>query len=249
MRDTGICMRLKVTRTEKNEMNTGMKDRPVPRGYRVPVLVYHSVGDVFYNDPVYSMHPADLKEHIVHLKNLGYTYITMDDLPELSQIKKPVIMTFDDGYADNYDNLFPLLKKQEAKAVVSVICSEIGAKGRLTEQQIREMSDSGLVSVQSHTMSHQALDTMSKDQLEYELWESKRRIGCITGKEPSAICYPMGSCSAPVLQCVEKYYSYGIAGTGPCFVTGQNPYEIERFFIYRGLAAEALGNRISGYES
>ena len=249
MRNTGICMRLKVTRTEKNEMNTGMKDRPVPRGYRVPVLVYHSVGDVFYNDPVYSMHPADLEEHIVHLKNLGYTYITMDDLPELEQIKKPVIMTFDDGYADNYDNLFPLLKKQEAKAVVSVICGEIGAKGRLTEQQIREMSDSGLVSVQSHTMSHQALDTMSKDQLEYELGESKRRIGWITGKEPAAICYPMGRCSESVILCAKKYYSYGIAGEGTCFVTGRNPYEIKRLFMYRGITAKELGDCISWYES
>ena len=259
MRNTGICMRPKAMRTGKTEMDTVMTGQPekrklpenrtVPPGYRVPVLVYHGVGDAFDGEPVYFVHPKDMEEHIVHLRSLGYTYITFDDLPEIAQIEKPVIMTFDDGYADNYYNLFPLLKKYRVKAVLSVICDEIGTKGKLTARQIREMSDSGLVSVQSHTMSHQELDTMSEAKLEYELSESKRRIGLLTEKEPSVICYPMGRCSASVLRCAERYYSYGIAGTGDCFVTGRNPYEIERFFMYRGLAAEALGNRISGYES
>lgn len=229
-------------------MDTVMKEQTVPAGYRVPVLVYHSVGDDFFSNPIYSMNPKDMEEHIICLRDLGYTFLTFEDLLNIEQIKKPLLMTFDDGYGDNYYNLFPLLKKYDVKAVISIICDEIGKKRMLTAKQIREMSDSGLVSVQSHTMSHKPFDTMSEAQFEYELAESKRRIGCITGKEPSAICYPMGIYQASNLQYVKKYYSYGIAGTGACFVTGLNNYEIGRLFMGRGLKATELKERISLYE-
>ena len=68
--------------------------------------------------------------------------------------EKPVILTFDDGYDDNYTELFPLLQKYNAKATIFVIPKAIGTPHKMTAEQIYELSRSGLVSIQSHTYSH-----------------------------------------------------------------------------------------------
>ena len=69
-------------------------------------------------------------------------------------------LTLDDGYEDNYTNLFPLLKKYQAKATISVVTGSIGQPGILTADQIREMSDSGLVEFASHTVTHPHLTSL-----------------------------------------------------------------------------------------
>ena len=115
----------------------------------------------------YVITPKTLEEVFAYLKAHGYTAVTISDLiayqegrKELPQ--KPVMITFDDGYYNNYSYAFPLLKKYDMKAVISVIgryTDEYSASmekmnnnySQLTWDQIREMMDSGYVEFANHS--------------------------------------------------------------------------------------------------
>ena len=91
-----------------------------------------------------------MEEQLRYLVDNGYEPIWFSDLAELEQYEKPVILTFDDGYDDNYTELLPLLRKYNVKATVFMIADAMGMQHKMTEEQVREMADSGLVSIQSH---------------------------------------------------------------------------------------------------
>lgn len=224
-----------------------MSNAKIPVGYKIPVLEYHTVSDIPFGIPVYSVKTRDMEEHIALLSENGYTFITFDDLPGISDIKKPIMLTFDDGYMDNYTNLFPILKKYNAKATISVICEKLEEDGCLTYDQVREMSDSGLVSIQSHTMTHTSLKELDKKSIEYELKESKKQIFEITKKEPAVICYPMSERSDTVLECAKKHYSFGLGGTGGCHISGYGDFEISRFLVKRDMTAQKLIKELDPY--
>ena len=161
--------------------------------------------------------------------------LLFEDLDRIGEIEKPVMLTFDDGYDDNYTELFPLLKKYNVKATIFVIVNDIGKRHKLTEAQIREMSDSGLVSIQSHTMSHGYLDEMYSERLHWEHYNSMLKLTRITGKQPFVLCYPTGRSTGASRAITAQYYEYGLCMGGPCFVTGDSPYYICRYYVPRGL--------------
>ena len=167
----------------------------------VPILEYHAVGDDCWGYEELFARPDRLEELFGFLNDNGYDPIWFEDLAHLQDYDKPVMLTFDDGYDDNYTILFPLLKKYNIKATVFVITADIGGNHKLTADQIREMSDSGLVSIQSHTNSHTDLNALSAEEQELEFSESKKILTRITGKIPYVLCYPTGR---PFL--VNRYY-------------------------------------------
>lgn len=219
----------------------------IPSGYKIPVLVYHCVNDIIRGEPQYTIKPADMETHISLLLKSGYTLITFEDLPNIDKIEKPIILTFDDGYADNYDNLFPLLKKYNVRVTISVIYGMLGTDGKMTAAQLREMSDSGLVSIQSHCMSHVPLDSLNESQLEYEIVESKRQITGIIQKEPFLICYPFGIYSSSVIKLAEKYYLLGLSTDNKCWVTGGNNYAIGRHYVDNDLTGQDFLDNVSWF--
>ena len=151
----------------------------------------------------------------------------------LAQYEKPVILTFDDGYADNYTELLPLLERYGVKATIFIITDKIGAPRYLTAEQLRELADSGLVSIQSHTVTHPLLDTLSEEALRRELSESQLAIARLTGRVPTALSYPVGHESALVRQIAAEYYDFGILMDGWCFYTDRDPMGITRYFVGR----------------
>ena len=225
---------------------------PGRRGIPVPVLAYHGVREVPFWDPVYFVRTSELEKQLQQLLASGFTPVTFEDLPEIGKIQKPVMLTFDDGYIDNYEYLFPLLKKYHVKVTLFMIAGKIGEEGYLSPSQLREMSDSGLVSVQSHTMTHDRLDQMKEDHLETELTESAKRIAELTKKKPIALAYPMGKCSPEVLRVVKNHYFYGL-GFNPdekmCWMTGNGNYTIPRLFVWRDMTARELLDAVSAMVS
>jgi len=209
------------------------KNDAIPTGYRVPVLMYHAVSDYTWGIPELFVSPSELEKQLQAMLDEGYTAITFEDLNHIDEIEKPVLLTFDDGYDDNYTELFPLLQKYRVKATVFMIVNDIGKNHKLTEEQIREMSDSGLVSFQSHTMSHNYLDEMYETQLRSEHYDSMIALARITGKQPFVMCYPTGRSSAYSREITAEYYQYGLDMGGACYVTGDAPYRICRYYISR----------------
>ena len=83
--------------------------------------------------------------------------------------EKPVILTFDDGYVDNYKNAYPILEKYNLKGTIFLISDFVGTyPNYMTWAQVDEMQQSGLIDFESHTLSHPELDKIPSDQVQHQ---------------------------------------------------------------------------------
>ncbi|MGN1013867.1 MAG: polysaccharide deacetylase family protein [Butyricicoccus sp.] len=214
-------------------------DWEVPAGYSVPTLMYHAVSDDPWGSTELFVSPSELEKQLQYLNENGYTTITFEDLYRIDEIEKPVLLTFDDGYDDNYENLYPLLQEYNCKATVFMITHSYekdvdpAATHKMTKKQMQEMSESGLVSIQSHTRTHRRLGELSAEEQEQEMKQSQRKLLQCTGKMPFVLCYPEGSYNDSTLDIASQYYHFGIKMTGGLYNTSDNPFLVNRYYISR----------------
>ena len=132
-------------------------------------------------------------------KNTVLPPIGLDELKAAFQTgkplpAKPVLLTFDDGYADNFQNLFPVLQKRKVKALIFLVTDFIGKEpGYMTWQQVRQMQESGLVQFGSHTLDHARLRRLPQEDILRQLRQSKAVLEEKLGVACEAFCYPFGS--------------------------------------------------------
>ena len=200
----------------------------------VPVLMYHAVSDDLWGYWDLFVSPQTIEEELLYLQENGFDTIWFEDLSHIEDYEKPVILTFDDGYDDNYTELFPLLQKYNAKATIFVIPKAIGTPHKMTAEQIYELSRSGLVSIQSHTDSHGNLSTMDEETLVFEMEESQKYLAALTGQVPYAVCYPEGTRSELSIEVAGRYYDYGLLMNGQLYNTSDDPLRVKRFYVPRG---------------
>ena len=149
---------------------------PEPEGF--PILEYHTITE--NPEPiseVYNVTPAEFTAQLDYLQEKGYTTITLQDFMRVLHGKgtlpeKPIILTFDDGYEDNYTKMLPILEAHKMKAVVYVITNEIGKPGYLTLEQIKDMQKRG-IEIGSHTADHLPLNLLDNDLRLHEIRDSK----------------------------------------------------------------------------
>lgn len=135
----------------------------------VPVLMYHSIQSAFPNEHVLS--PEDLESDLQYLKQHGYETVSAAELVAFvyegkALPEQPVLLSFDDGFYNNYDTLLPLLEKYDFCAVVSVVGSFIETQTEsdshhtvysyLTWEEISALSASGRVEIGNHTYNMHA---------------------------------------------------------------------------------------------
>lgn len=204
----------------------------IPEGYRVPVLMYHGVSDEPWGNDVLFVRPSRMEEQLQYLLDNGYEPIWFEDLEHIEDYDKPVILTFDDGYVDNYTDLFPLLKQYGVKATVFIV-TDWNYGLYMTDEMLLEMQQSGLVSIQSHTRTHRRLcDISDSDQLD-QMVQSKLTIARLTGKAPFVLCYPEGAANRGTTRIMTGHYRFGVMMTGPTYYTGSDPQWVYRRFISR----------------
>ena len=218
----------------------GAGDWVLPEGYTVPVIMYHGVDDFYHdNEELYCLR-KDMREQLQYYVDNGFECIWFEDLEHIEDYKKPIILTFDDGMTNNYTNLMPLLREFNLKATFFVITNGYQKWGDMymTDAMIKEVSESGLVSVQSHSHSHAEMHTLSVKAQTFELEQSKLRITRITGKEPFVFCYPRGAWNIYTLQLMPDYFRFGVDMGGKVYVTGSDPLKITRFYVKRYYTAK-----------
>lgn len=130
---------------------------------KVPVIMYHSIG---YSADPYTITPETFEKHLAAIKENGFTPVSFQQLvdyvdKDYNLPDKPMVITFDDGYTDNYTHAFPILKKHNFKATIFIIGSSAGKNTykdtnypitpHFNYNMAREMNLSGLISLQSHT--------------------------------------------------------------------------------------------------
>lgn len=218
----------------------------IPADVNIPVLMYHAVSDNMWGINELFVKPSEMEKQLAYLVDNGYDPIWFQDLSHIEDYDKPVILTFDDGYDDNYTELFPLLQKYQVKATVFVIGNAMGKSHKMTEEQVKELSDSGLVSIQSHGYTHHDMDKMDEATLEYELGESWRVLTRVTGKIPTVLCYPTGYHNSTTIEVAKRYYQFGLKMQGGLYNTSQdNPYKVSRYYISRFTDIYAFASYIS----
>ncbi len=222
----------------------GAGDWELAEDYKVPVFMYHGVTDYTWGSAELFVSPSVLEEQLRYLVENGYDPIWFEDLREVEKYDKPVILTFDDGYQDNYTDLFPLLQKYNVKATIFVITGWLGGEKYLTPEQVTEMSQSGLVSIQSHTWSHKDMDTLPAEAQREQMSQSKLAILRLTGKEPAVLCYPRGLASHVTLELLPEYYSFGVKMNGSVYYTGDDPRVVTRYYVTRGTSVESFANML-----
>ncbi|MFD2445103.1 polysaccharide deacetylase family protein [Bacillus sp. CGMCC 1.16607] len=203
----------------------------------VPILVYHSI-DEFKGHGSKELYvtPENFEKQMTYLKNKGFTLLTFERWQDIYKVKKPIFITFDDGYKNNQNayKIFWKLKDEHfhPAGTIFVISDFIGRANRLSKADIKDMAESGLFSIQSHTATHPDL-TKDKKYV-HELKDSKETIEKITGKPVLAFAYPYGNFNKQVVEETKKYYRFGLTTTpGPFSESGiQNElYLLPRIYV------------------
>jgi peptidoglycan/xylan/chitin deacetylase (PgdA/CDA1 family) len=169
---------------------------PAPEGF--PILEYHMVKDQVPADEYeYAVPVAEFEAQLDYLQAEGYQTITLLDYMKakkgkFTMPKKPIILTFDDGYDDNYTNLLPLLEQRGMKAVVFMVTNEVGRPGYLTWAQLRDMEQRG-IELGSHTANHQPLTILEPQMREDEVKLSKLLMEWNGLKTIFSFSYPNGA--------------------------------------------------------
>jgi len=249
----GFCQAMKISLYYDEEYKhlyctPAAGDWEIPEGYKIPIFMYHSVTDNWHGDRALTTYPADIEMQLQYLQENGYQTIHFGDIANIEQYEKPVIYTFDDGYLDNYEELFPLLEKYQAKATFFIVTGNMEDPGYnfMNAEQVKEMSDSGLVDIQSHTDGHHFLNLRGEEALHVELGDSKLKLIRVTGKEPYVLCYPSGMEDSHVRDVAHNEYNYnfGLKMKGDVYVTGDDPMLIYRYYILRGRSLEYFAGKL-----
>ncbi|MHB9094639.1 MAG: polysaccharide deacetylase family protein [Eubacteriales bacterium] len=214
---------------------------------KIPVLMYHKVSPYYYHGgPGLRITPDFFEEQVRYLKERGYHTVSLDQLIDFWDKKaalpsKPIVLTFDDGYEDNYRFVFPILKKYRYTATIFLVYNDIGgynawdSKNNLVQRirllswvEIRAMQKSG-ISFQSHTLNHPDLTALNPIDAEKEVRESKAKLEKALGKPVCFIAYPYGRRN-PVVDDVVAKAGYKAALTT---IMGKNTIGTDRFILRR----------------
>lgn len=187
-----------------------------------PIIYYHKI----------DLPPADARirggytpakrfaKQMAFLKKQGFKFYTASELMEHffehgAFPSNGLAITFDDGWKDNYDNAFPVLREFGIKATIFLISSCVGqlslkaqsegegAREHLSLDNVLEMSRHG-IEFGSHTLNHKLIDRISLDEVTVEVEESKRQIEAMLNKPCKVFAYPGGHYNESARQAVEK---------------------------------------------
>lgn len=215
----------------------------------VPIFMYHFILDDYgdYLDTENFLKPETLEEQLKYISENGYQTIYIDEMDDLYKYEKPVALTFDDCFVYFYDNAFPLLKKYNQKATIFIITDYINGENYLTEEQLKEIADSGLVKIESHTKTHNYLDEMTYEEQVTEAVESKERLEAITGQEVTVYCYPSGRYNDETLDIIDDYYDFGLEMLGGICNTDnlEDYYHIPRIYANRSMTLSMFASYLS----
>lgn len=207
--------------------------------------MYHSVSN---HQKLYVVSPENFQQQMEYLNKAKFNVIALEQLVNLLVNKqeiptKTVVVTFDDGYEDNYLNVFSVLKKYNFPATIFLSTGFVGGERESKLQgivlkilgwsQIEEMHHSGLIDFQPHTISHPKLAKMAKGEVEREIIESKKIIEEKLNKECRFFSYPYGSYNQETVQTLKNNGFQAAVTVEKGFIRpGDNLLELKRNFVY-----------------
>jgi peptidoglycan/xylan/chitin deacetylase (PgdA/CDA1 family) len=230
--------------------------------YNIPVLMYHRIVTKRSEAGKHNIYITlkRFRAQLSYLKKQGFKTITFRDIKEKGNeinTTKNVILTFDDGYFDNYKILFPLLKEFGFTAVIFLVTKQKKniwgiregepALDLLIPEQIKQMDQYG-IEFGGHTQYHPDLLLCNKDQIKQEIAGCKKDIELLLSREVISFAYPFGGLNQQIKQEVKNAgYLYGIStNTGPYNFT-DDLFQIRRIEVSSRTLLFSFKRKVSGY--
>lgn len=163
----------------------------------IPVLLYHHVSEDNSDLPNLTVTPQEFERQMDMLKAAGFKTISPETLiaymrqEPVTLPEKPILITIDDGYEDNYTNAFPILKQHDFSAVIFMVGVNVDRDKRLSSRQMREMSAYG-IAFGGHSMTHRDLTSLSGRELQQEVKDVQKKLKQVTTKPIEVFSYPSG---------------------------------------------------------
>lgn len=231
---------------------------------RIPVLMYHRVGDPDHPGDIYCIRPERFSAHMQALARANWHATSIEDFDawrrgEKSLPENSFVLTFDDGFTGVYDFAAPVLKKLEWPATVFLVAGKLGGQSDwevttgepmpphplMNAAQLRSLSAQGF-SLHSHSLLHHDLTTLETSALEQDLRDSRALIADISGQAPMYLAYPYGRHNEAVRSAAQR------AGFTTAFSVesgfnrpGENAYQIRRLDVFGTDSAAALRRKIT----
>ena len=217
------------------------------------VLMYHAIMSKESRAGDYIITPDAFEEDLKYISSHGFTTVVMKDIIAYVREGKPlppnpIMITFDDGYYNNYLHAFPLLEQYQMKAVISIIGAETDKYSQtpeeksesythLTWEMIQEMEESGLVEFQNHSYNLHKLtqqrrgaarakgesDAAYQAMLREDLGRLQERFALMTGSEPTTFTYPFGAVSDASQEVVREMFQASLDAQGRNFILSRDP--------------------------
>lgn len=230
--------------------------RPVPQ--HVPILMYHYLSappadaDAIRRD--LSISPEQFAEHLAYLRQAGYQTISMEQLAYaikgvIQLPARPIVITFDDGHRDHYENAFPILKKNGFTATFFIFTQPIDTNNvdYLSWDMVKEMHQAGM-EFGSHSYRHLDMRQREVDFLVYEIVGSSEAIALRTGEPVRFFSYPAGRYDELVIKVLESAKFWGAVTTQwGATESYENRFELPRIRIRGNDTAEDLANKLAGF--
>lgn len=221
--------------------------------YEMPVIMYHRVIKDESEKGVHGTYVTvkQFEEQMKYLKKKGYETVTFKDMlnnrykQRFDKDKKWIMLTFDDGYKDNYENAFPILKKYQFKGIIYILDGieynkwDVDNPGNperkftlMNQDELLEMQNYG-IEFGGHTSTHPRLAELSIEQVKSEIINSKSNIEKIVGRELLSFAYPYGSLNEEVKRIPQEAgYKFAVATDSGSIVFSDDLFEIRRIGIF-----------------
>ncbi|MBF1121293.1 MAG: polysaccharide deacetylase family protein [Dialister invisus] len=221
----------------------------VPEG--VSILMYHMIGDMKNNSAV--MTEDNLRIQMQYLKDHGYHPITMQELYDYvtkgeKLPSKPVCITFDDGYLDSYTIVYPMMKEFGYPWTLFLITDDVGKSyNRMTWEQLKEMADSGAVTIANHTLSHPKLHNLpTRAEKENEIIGANKALKYHLGIDNLWFAYPYGDYDDEVIDiCKKAGIKLAVTTDAGRVHVGSYPYDLKRVYIGNNVSLARFMERLT----
>ncbi|MEO5930289.1 MAG: polysaccharide deacetylase family protein [Candidatus Kapaibacterium sp.] len=229
----------------------------------VPVLMYHRVVGSSAEAGHHGIYVTEdnFERQLRYLKRKGYAVITLREFMDLplkrAALGRYAILTFDDGYEDNFTRAFPLLRKYGFKAVVFMVtdcavnqwdCDQPGEPRvpLLNLRQIRQMRSYG-IEFGAHTLYHLRLTELETEDAVREIEGSRARLAEMVGEDILSFCYPYGALNEHVKLLVQQAgYRFGVASNSGPVAIRRDPFEIRRIQVFPGTGMRSFRRKVKG---
>ena len=218
-------------------------------------MMYHGTPK---DQPVsnYSIRADRFSAHLRYLKKQGWNSVLFRELHNVSAFpEKTVVLTFDDGYADNYEGAFLPLAENNMKATWFITTDCIGKHAQwmgpptaktqmLTAKQLLQMENAGM-EIGSHTCSHPDLTTLSYQQQRDEMIQSKQVLESIIHSKITSFAYPYGRYNSDsILGAKDADYQLACTTCSGWFGSENNPLLIRRITIFASDSVSTLARKL-----